>query len=214
MGRFLGFEGVDAVLFDCDGVLVDSEPVSEQAWRTALAGYGIDIGDFAGWVGTTDESIAAHYSAAAGVSPDELAGRASRLLLEALEARPLVLFGDAARALERVRTAPLVKAVVSNSQSWRLEAILTSAGLGDDFDVRVASDDVTDPKPAPDVYLLAARRLGVDPSRCLVIEDSPTGVASALSAGMRVVAVDRGVFEERALAAATRVTHSLDGPGG
>lgn len=209
MGRFLDFEGVDAVLFDCDGVLVDSEPVSEWAWRTALAEYGIDLGDFSAWVGTTDESIALRYAADAGVSPAVLADRAAGLLLEGLAESPLEVFPDATKALEQVEGSTLSKAVVTNSESWRLDAILISAGLADRFRIRVTSDAVAHPKPEPDIYLLAARLLDTDPSRCLVVEDSPTGVASARAAGMRVVAVDRGVFGSVALAAATRVVSSL-----
>lgn len=209
MGRFLGFEGVDAVLFDCDGVLVDSEPISERAWRSALAEYGIDLGDFAPWVGTTDESIAVRYAADAGVSPAVLADRAAALLLEGLSEHPLEVFPDALKALDQVDGSTLASAVVTNSESWRLQAILASAGLEERFAVRVTADDVDHPKPAADIYLLASRLVDIDPSRCLVVEDSPTGVASARAAGMRVVAVDRGVFGASSLAAATRVVRSL-----
>jgi HAD superfamily hydrolase (TIGR01509 family) len=211
LGRFLDFEGVDAVLFDCDGVMVDSEPVSEWAWRTALSEYGIDLGPFSAWVGTTDEAIAVRFAPEAGVSPAVLADRAADLLLEGFAATPLEVFEDAMSALERALTADLGVAVVTNSEAWRLDAILESAGLGDHFAVRVTSDDVEHPKPDPDVYRRAAEILGVDPSRCLVIEDSPTGITSARAANMRVVVVDRGVFEQAALAAATRVVSSLDG---
>lgn len=209
MGRFLDFEGVDAVLFDCDGVLVDSEPVSEWAWRAALTEYGIVLGDFSHWVGTTDESIAVRHAAEAGVSPAALADRAAGLLLEGLAERPLEVFPDAIKALEQVDGSTLSSAVVTNSESWRLDAILSSAGLADRFPIRVTCDDVPHPKPEPDIYLLAAHLVETDPSRCLVVEDSPTGVAAARAAGMRVVAVDRGVFGSASLAAATRVVSTL-----
>jgi mannitol-1-/sugar-/sorbitol-6-phosphatase len=209
LGRFLDFEGVDAVLFDCDGVLVDSEPASEWAWRSTLAEYDIEMGDFSSWVGTTDESIAVRYAPEAGVSPTVLADRAAALLLEGLSARPLEVFPDARKALDQVDGSRMASAVVTNSESWRLEAILASAGLKDRFTLRITADDVAHPKPEPDIYLLASRLVETDPSRCLVLEDSPTGVASARAAGMRVVAVDRGVFGAASLAAATRVVQSL-----
>lgn len=209
MGRFLDFEGVDAVLFDCDGVLVDSEPASEWAWRGALRRYGVELGDFGSWVGTTDEAIAVRFAPESGVSPRELLEAAAQLLEIRLEEEPLEVFADADDALRRVETSSLLTAVVSNSERWRLEAVLASAGLGRRFAVSVTSDDVDLPKPAPDMYLRAGQLLGVEASRCLVIEDSPTGVAAARGAGMRVVAVDREMFEPPALEAATRIVRSL-----
>ena len=210
MGRFLDLEGVDAVVFDCDGVLVDSEPLSEHAWREALAEHGVDLGDdFSRWVGTTDESIAVSFSAEAGVSPTRLADRAAAILVERLREDPVPVFGDAVEALERATANGMPLGVATNSERWRLEAILKSAGLDAAFSVAVTADDVASPKPEPDVYLLAASLLGVDPSRCLVVEDSPTGVAAARAAGMRVVAVDRGVFDPVLLAPATRIVRDI-----
>lgn len=210
MGRFLELEGVDAVVFDCDGVLVDSEPISERAWRRTLDEYDLDLGpDFGAWIGTTDQSIAVRFAADAGVSPAQLAGRAAEVLVEELAVEGLGVFEDAVAALARARNAGLSVAVATNSERWRLRAILEAAGLEGIFTCELTSDDVENPKPAPDIYLEAAARLAVDVSRCLVIEDSPVGVAAARSAGMRVVAVDRGVFTEEELAPATRVVTDL-----
>lgn len=167
------------------------------------------MGSFAGWVGTTDEAIAQRFAPEAATTPEELMDRAAGILVSQLEEERLAVFDDAAAALRAVAASSLEMAVVTNSESWRLEAVLRSAGLEGVFDVRVTSDDVAHPKPDPDVYLLAARLLGSDPSRCLVVEDSPTGVAAARAAGMRVVAVDRGVFGVDELGAATRVIPSL-----
>lgn len=214
MGRFLDFEGVDAVLFDCDGVLVDSEPASEWAWRIALEEVGIELEDFSEWVGKTDQAIAIHYGREAGVSPTRLSGRAAELLVERLRLEGVEVFADARRALEEVSATGMARAVVSNSEAWRLDALLEAADMARYFPVRVSSNDVSRPKPSPDVYLRAAELLGVDPSRCLVVEDTPTGVAAAREAGMRVVAVDRGVFETGVLAAATRLVSGLDGSFG
>jgi HAD superfamily hydrolase (TIGR01509 family) len=210
VGRFLGLEGVDAVVFDCDGVIVDSEPLSERAWRAALGEHGVDMGnDFARWVGTTDDAIAVRFSLAAGVAPTRLADRAAALLVQFLRQEPVPVFEDAVDALTRAGAAGLRLAVATNSERWRLEALLRSARLESHFAYAVTADDVRSPKPEPDIYLLAASLLGVDPSRCLVIEDSPTGVAAARAAGMRVVAVDRGVFDPALLAPATRIVATI-----
>lgn len=209
MGRFLDFEGVDAVLFDCDGVLLDSEPASEWAWRTTLEEEGADLGDFSEWVGKTDQAIAVHFGRELGASPTRLSGRAADLLAQHLQTEGVTVFSDARTALYEAERAGIPTAVVSNSERWRLDALMEAAGLADRLTVRVSSDDVARPKPDPDMYLAAAALLGADPSRCLVVEDTPTGVAAARAAGMRVVAVDRGVFEPGSLAAATRVVKSI-----
>ena len=119
-------------------------------------------------------------------------------------------FEDALETLERAESVRMPVAVVSNSETWRLEALLRSSRLDTRFQVRVSSDDVARPKPDPDVYLRAAQLLGVPAARSLAIEDSPTGVAAARDAGMRVVAVDRGWFGRDSLAHATRVVDRLE----
>lgn len=197
------------MLFDCDGVLVDSEPASEWAWRAALQEVGVELDDFSGWVGKTDQAIAVHFGRVASVSPTRLAGRAADLLAEHLETEGMAVFADARDSLDEAARAGIPIAVVSNSERRRLDALLAAAGIGHQFPIRVSSDDVPRPKPDPDVYLRAAEMLGVEPSRCLVVEDTPTGVAAARSAGMRVVAVDRKVFDPAALVAATRVVESI-----
>lgn len=199
------------MLFDCDGVLVDSEPASEWAWRAALHEVGVEMDDFSEWIGRTDQEIAVHFGRVASVSPTRLAGRAADLLAEHLETEGLNVFPDARGALDEAARIGIPLAVVSNSERRRLDALLMAAGIGDLLPVRVSSDDVPRPKPEPDVYLRAAALLGVEPSRCLVVEDTPTGVAAARAAGMRVVAVDRKVFDPAALAAATRVVESIGG---
>lgn len=198
------------MVFDCDGVLVDSEPVSEWVWRSTLDGHGIDIGpDFAAWIGTTDQGIAVRFAAEAGMSPARLADENAQAFVDRLAEVGIEVFDDALAALERTRAAGLGLAVATNSERWRLKAILEAAGLADVFSIAITSDDVARPKPAPDIYLEAVARLGMEPSRVVIVEDSPTGVAAGRSAGMRVVAVDRGVFEPAQLAPATRVVSNL-----
>lgn len=209
MARFLGFEGVDAVLFDCDGVLVDSEPVSEAAWVATAEEFGLDIDDFASWIGTTDRAVAEFFAPLAEVEADRMLDRASVNFKAILEEDGVEVFPDARDALIRAMAGDLAVAIVTNSERWRLEAILEAAGFTEGVDIMVASTDVAHPKPDPDVYLLAAQLLDVDPSRCVVIEDSPVGVAAARAAGMRVIAIDRGVFSTESLAPATRVVSEL-----
>ncbi len=203
-----GFDA-GAVVFDCDGVLVDSEPASERAWRRTLADFGLGNEEFARWVGRTDAEIAEHYAAIVARPAADIAAAAARRL-DSILAEGLTPFGDAVALLARAEGSATPVAVGSNSDRRRLQRVLAAAGLGGRFAVQVSSSDVSRPKPAPDIYLRAAEMLGVAPAACLVVEDSPAGIAAARQAGMFVVAVDRGCFPRRDLADADRLVTELD----
>ena len=196
------------MIFDCDGVLVDSEGASASAWQAALARFGfhIDADTFATFVGTTDRSLAISFAAQLGARVEEIL-EAAEQEMRLITGRGLASFPDAVALVERL-TVPV--AVASNSDRWRLDEVLSSANVRHLFDVTVAADEVALPKPAPDIYLLAAVLLESDPSDCLVIEDSPTGIIAAKAAGMTVVAVRRGHFTDNLLIEADRIVDSLD----
>jgi HAD superfamily hydrolase (TIGR01509 family) len=183
-----------AILFDLDGVLVDSEPASEEAWSSALARFGYDLGSAGhqGFMGKTDRQLAEHYAAIIGVEVSELEAMNQACLLDRLHEGGVYMFDDVPPLLGSLDGVPV--AVASNSHRWRLQAILEGAGLADRFSVMVSSDDVDLPKPAPDVYLRAAQQLGVAPNESVVVEDTPTGIEAGRAAGMRVVAIDRGAY--------------------
>ena len=196
------------MIFDCDGVLVDSESASAAAWRAALArfGYHIDAVTFAGFVGTTDRALAVAFAAQVGAGVDEVLSAAEEEM-RLIAGQGLNAFADAVALVERL-AVPI--GVASNSDRWRLEVVLSAAGVRSLFDVTVAGDEVAEPKPAPDVYLRVATLLGINPGDCVVIEDSPTGVVAARAAGMSVVVVRRGHFADELLVAADRIVDSLD----
>lgn len=202
-----GFEAT-AVIFDCDGVLVDSEPRSAEAWRRALAGFGVEADRFDSWVGRTDAEIAAHYSQVTGRDAGEIA-EAATWELEGLLAAGVPTFPDAVGLLTRVQRSGTPTAVASNSDRRRLGLVMTAAGLDGRVQIQVSSSDVPRPKPAPDIYRRVAEVLAVSPERCLVVEDSPSGISAARAAGMFVVAVDRGHFPVDALGSADRLVTDL-----
>jgi HAD superfamily hydrolase (TIGR01509 family) len=183
---------VDAVVFDCDGLLVETESGWTRAETAVFAenGFGFGVAEKRLLLGGTLESagvkMAEHFGKP-GTGP-ELAQRLAELTWKELSAGAPALPGarDLAGQLHD-RGIPL--AVASNSPRWLVEAALSSAGLEDLFAVVVTADDVDHGKPAPDLYLLACARLAAEPARSVAFEDSPTGVASARAAGLFVVGV-------------------------
>ena len=121
----------------------------------------------------------------------------------------LVPFDDAVGAARELRARGIPIAIASSSPRERLHRTLSRAGLLDAFDVTVAGDEVAHGKPAPDMFLLAAERLGVAPEACVVIEDSPPGVRAGVAAGMHTIAVCRVPGTEASLAEADRVLDTV-----
>jgi beta-phosphoglucomutase-like phosphatase (HAD superfamily) len=192
-----------AVVFDCDGVLVDSEPHSVASWLAVLARFGhpATAADIEACIGL-GYGPTRHALARLGPLPGP--GELWPHLLDALEGsyrRGLMRFADAMAALDACERCGVAVAVASASPRLRLDLTLASAGLATRFPVSVAGDEVAHAKPAPDVYLRAAELLRIDPRDCLAIEDTPIGARAGVAAGMKTVAVVRGHVARAALAA-------------
>ena len=199
------------VIFDCDGTLVDSEPLSRRAWEQLLAprGYAVTDEDLATCVGRPFPHTHAHFAARVGLPPaEELWPQYTGELFPLLDAE-LEPFPDAVAAAMDLRRRGVALAVASSSARERLERTLERAGLRTLFPVTVAGDEVQRGKPAPDMFLAAAERMGLAPAACVAVEDSVPGVQSALAAGMTAVAVSRGAPVPEGLAAAHRVIPRL-----
>ena len=177
------------MIFDCDGVLVDSEAIVMEIESEALtaAGFSLTVDEIADrFVGLSYVDMMAVVAADFGREvPPELSGRIQADALAAFTHRLEPVRGMR-RFLEQLTAA---RCVASSSDADRIELSLDVTGLAAFFDpTRVYSAQMVDRgKPAPDLFLHAATDLDVDPARCVVIEDSPHGVAAALAAGMRVV---------------------------
>lgn len=203
---------IQAIIFDLDGVLIDSEWLSFLEWKNLARQYGGSLEDsiFPELVGTTAEETASIVMRTTGVVFDvqENCALIWRRVTEQLKVKidPLPGAGDLVCRLAQ-RGYPL--AIASNSLSDYIENALQGLGLSAYFPVWVSRDQVAEGKPAPDVYLLAARRLGIAPQHCLAIEDSRVGVQSAASAGMRVVAVPGERDHLDGFEGAWRIYHSL-----
>jgi HAD superfamily hydrolase (TIGR01509 family) len=200
-----------AVIFDCDGTLVDSEPLARTAWERTLAPYGYEHtdADFEACVGLPFPRVHAYFAARAALPDHDTTWAAFSAELFGLIDTELVPFADAIGAARELRERGVPIAVASSSPRERLQRTLGRAGLLDAFDVTVAGDEVANGKPAPDMFLLAAARLGVEPRSCVVIADSPPGVRAGLAAGMVTLAVCRVPGTEASLAAADRVVDTV-----
>ena len=179
------------VIFDLDGVLVDSEGLAWVAWRAVLSRFDIEVTeeDIATLAGRTFDDDYARF-APRGLPPKsevrELVDTEIRVVFSELEA-----FDDAFDAVEALHMRNVPMAVASSSPAWRVDASLTAVGLAPWLPITAGGDEVELGKPNPEVYLLAAERLGVDPATCIAVEDTPVGIAAAQAAGMTVVGVQR-----------------------
>lgn len=181
-----------ALLFDLDGVIVDSNPVHVQVWRDYLSRYQIDPGD--SWPSRmygrrnddivrdffgnhlSDEEVFSH-----GASKEALYREAMRGQLAGRLVPGVVAFIQSQRGM--------AMAVATNAEPANADFVLTESGLRSHFAAVVDGHQVERPKPAPDIYLRAAQLLGRPPQNCIVFEDSPAGVEAAIAAGARVVAL-------------------------
>jgi HAD superfamily hydrolase (TIGR01509 family) len=205
---------VDAVVFDLDGVLVDSERVWDGARRQLARERGGRWHKRASreMMGMSSLEWSSYMHDVIGVAdaPAEISAEVVRRL-EELYRRELPLFDGAFAAVERLAARwPL--GLASSSNRELIDLVLDLAGLARFFAATVSSEEVARGKPAPDVYLEAARRLGAAPTRCAAVEDSENGIRSAKAAGMRVLAVPNPVFPpaEDVLAQADVTLASLD----
>jgi HAD superfamily hydrolase (TIGR01509 family) len=200
-----------AVIFDCDGTLVDSEPLARTAWAQTLEpyGYAVTDADAEATVGLPFPRTHAYFAERVELPGAAEIWTAYSGTLFALIDDQLVTFDDALAAVRELRERGILLGVASSSPRERLHRTLARAGLLGAFDVSVAGDEVANGKPAPDMFLLTAERLGVAPADCIVIEDSPPGVQAGLAAGMHTLAVCRVPGTEATLTAADRVVDFL-----
>lgn len=181
-----------AVIFDLDGVLVDSEPLQGQAWDRLLSRYGRALtpevlsGLYGRRVMDAAEVAVAHYRL--DVAPAALAAERDATFLEMLPGNLLVTPG-ALPLVQALHASGLALAVASSGTRRLVEAALETGGFMRYFDAVATGDEVPVGKPAPDVYLAAAKGLGVEPTYCAAVEDAPNGIASAKAAGMLCIAV-------------------------
>jgi HAD superfamily hydrolase (TIGR01509 family) len=197
----------DLVIFDCDGVLVDSERISNEVLAEVLGEHGISLSweqTKAIFLGQSVTDVRVNAGLQFGIElPHDWADAYYERMIPALADRVQIIEG-AREAVVAVKAAGLRYCVASQGPIEKMRATLSRTGLWELFDGRIySSKAVARPKPHPDLFLHAAADIGVAPSRCVVIEDSVLGVTAGIAADMRVLAYcpDGGVSEMQALGA-------------
>lgn len=198
-----------AILFDHDGTLVDTEPV----WAAAKVALAAEFGgtwteqDTLDCLGLSMKFTLDRLRERGVDLPDEqINERLVAKVREALAHQQVEFLPGIERFLVQVRDAQIPAAIVTNATTSIAQRTADAAPEGT-FSVIIGNDETTHPKPDPQPYLLAAQRLGVEPSRCVAVEDSPSGVRSATAAGMKVIVVP-GELEVPAELGSTRMLHT------
>jgi HAD superfamily hydrolase (TIGR01509 family) len=205
---------IEAVVFDLDGVLLDTEELWDEARRRLAEERGARWPDDAqrAMMGMSSPEWSRYMHDVIGLteSPEQISAEVVRRL-EALYRERLPLVPGALEAVRRIG-ADWPLGIASSSNRPLIDLFLELTDTRELFRATVSSEEVEQGKPAADVYVEAARRLGVDPARCVAIEDSENGIRSATAAGLRVVAIPNRVFPpgEEALSLADAELGSLD----
>jgi beta-phosphoglucomutase len=180
-----------ALIFDMDGVLIDSNPVHREAWEIYNRRFGLEtteaMHEF--MYGKRNDEIVRYFFG--DLPASEIARRGSekeQLYREMISDRiETILVPGVRNFLMQYRENPM--AVASNAEPENVNFVLQASGLGPYFQSALDGSQVRNPKPHPDIYLLAAKQLGIEPVNCIVFEDSHTGVEAARAAGMTVIGV-------------------------
>jgi HAD superfamily hydrolase (TIGR01509 family) len=205
---------VDAVIFDLDGVLLDSEAAWVEVKREFTEELGGHWKESAQWdmlgMSSIEWSRYMHDELGVPVPPERISSEVADRVVQQYRERLPLLPGAVEAVRSLARDWPLALATSSNRNV--VDLVLEEGGLANCFAATVSSEEVDRGKPAPDVYLEAARRLDVDPTACVAIEDSTNGIRSAHAAEMAVIAVPNKDFppEPDALALAALVLDSLE----
>jgi HAD superfamily hydrolase (TIGR01509 family) len=200
-----------AVVFDLDGLLLETEVLWHRAEQRLFARHGAEFTfeDKLTVMGTSAAFTGEFFARRLGYGAEQAAPlirEVTELMREELQAGVAARPGAVELVAQLRGRVPL--GLASNSPRYLVDAALQSGGFADAFDAVVSSDDVAHHKPAPDLYLLACERLGVDPAETLALEDTASGISSAKAAGLTCIAVPQ--FDETDVSAADRVIASLD----
>ncbi len=214
---------IRAVLFDMDGLIVDTEPIHFKAFQTYMRRFGIEMPEsmMPELLGYTEETNLRDLKAKYGLDAplEQMVAERGAVYLELVRTEPLRVLPGFWELSEEVRRRGLKQGVVSSANGQQVQIVLgrlfeTRPENGRPegrFDAIVTGDDIVNNKPAPDIYLLGAKRVGVPPAECLAFEDTPPGVQAAAGAGCIAIAVPNEYSRGLQFRGARAVIDSLHG---
>ena len=214
MGGLINRKNIDGVIFDLDGVVLDSEPIHKLVFSSICEQWGPPVtwDEFEEFIGKSVEytwsRMVEKYSLDIPVRQltDHFHAELARFFQQNSKLLPM---DGIPELLDLLAQEKIDCAIGSSSSHQNIDMSLAATGLNERITHRVSGEDVRQIKPAPDIFLLAAKRMGVAPDRCLVIEDSAAGIQAAISAGMQSVGFISPHSGQQDLSAATIVVHSL-----
>jgi HAD superfamily hydrolase (TIGR01509 family) len=193
---------IEAVIFDMDGVLIDSEPLWQQVERDIFAGYGvkIDADMIKQTLGLQADEVIQHwyqYKPWPNLNEEKIIAEFYKRIVVLVNGANILMEG-AAEAVEMARSHGLKTGIASSSPQLMLDSFMEKYQMHDLFEAALTSEDDGPGKPHPAVYLSAAQALGVDPKNCLAVEDSVNGMVAAKAAKMKTIVVpDKVHFEDK-----------------
>ena len=230
MSHSVSFDKLRAVLFDMDGLIVDTEPIHFAAFREYMRRHGVELPEsvMSELIGYTEQDNLRDLKAKYGIAVplEEMIAERREVYLELVRTLPIEVFPGFWEFSAAARERGMKQAVVSSAAAVQVEVVLDrlfnelagrrphGASAQAHFDAIVTGDDIARNKPAPDIYLEGARRLAVPPALCLALEDSPPGAQAAAAAGMLVVAVPNRYTQGLAFPGAQGIAASLEAARG
>lgn len=199
---------IEAVIFDMDGVLFDSESLHHKAWFITLLKYDIEssVEEMEPFTGIPADNVLKYFNNEKGKNlPNSVLEEQQEVLCD-LVAEELNVMEYAEYALQNIKALNLPIALASSSRRRLINLCLNVSGLYKYFDVICSGQDVKKSKPEPDIFLMAARDLNIKPEKCLVIEDSISGIMGAKKAGMNVIGFTSTFEKEKLLDAGADIT--------
>lgn len=200
---------VQAVIFDMDGVLIDSQPMHYLGDQKTLAAYGVDVPvtEMAAYAGTTNKYRFGLFKEKYDLTEDidTIIARRENIMIDIVTSSSAVPTRGMVELLQDIKGHGLKTAVASSSSYPFIYAVLRKLDIEKYFDLIFSGESVPNGKPAPDVFLEACRKLGEQPSTCVVVEDSSNGVLAARRAGMICIGYQNPTSGEQDLSQATMV---------
>jgi HAD superfamily hydrolase (TIGR01509 family) len=205
---------IRAIIFDMDGLMIDSEPFHYEAYRKVFNSFGKEFAEEENskrYIGISDIDAAKDMVTRFNIpiSPENLVRRKQALYKTILQ-NQVVPQPGLIELLGKLQRYGYKKAIASSSTLDEIEAVINALRINSFIDNSCSVEEVTKGKPSPDIFLLAAEKLGIKPSECLVLEDAPSGIDAAIAAKMMCYAIPSRETRNKDFSKANRILHSLE----